>query len=304
MHAIFQIKLTDEEAVPGTHDRHYRFRNKYLNIVRDALDDWIIYYQPAPRAGTRVVGSTGYFATARVTSIRPSANSPEYAEASLEQYLEFEEAVPFSITDLQFSNKSYFETSMLQSDGRMNSHTIQQQVRALSNEEYTKIERAGFRKNWIDEEARVVAAPLYGFAEDPPESMARDRILTSRTFRDRVFRQLVGRAYNMKCAMTGISMQAPDGSFEMECAHIKPIKHFGPDSLNNGIPLFRTIHWMFDNGLMSIGPDYQILKSSRYNEPKIDGLFNESGKITLPKNSSHFPHPEFLRYHRERIFQR
>jgi putative restriction endonuclease len=301
MHAIFQIKLTDEEAAPGGHDRRYRFRDKYLNIVRDALDDWIIYYQPAPRAGTKVIGSTGYFATARVTSIHSVAGSPGYSEALLEQYLELEETVPFSIIDLH-QNRLYFERSMVQSDGRMNSHIIQQQVRALSNEEYTIIERLGFRKNWTAEEQLLVVTPPYGFAEDPPESVERDRILTSRAFRDRVFSQLVVRAYNMKCAMTGISLQAPDGSLEMEGAHIKPVEDGGPDSLNNGIPLLQSIHWMFDNGLIAIGSDYQILKSSHYHEPKIDGLLNESGKITLPKNSSHFPHPEFLRYHREHIF--
>lgn len=302
MHAIFQIKLTDEEAAPGGHDRRYRFRDKYLKIVRDALDDWIIYYQPAPRAGTRVIGSTGYFATARVTSVYPLAGSPGYYEASLEQYLELEETVPFSVPGFQLDKKFYFEKSMVQSDGRMNSHTIQQQVRALSNEEYKKIERTGFRKNWSEEEEELVGTPSYGFAEDPPEFVDRDRILTSRTFRDRVFRQLVGKAYNMRCAMTGISMQAPDGSCEIECAHIRPVKHLGPNSINNGIALLQSIHWMFDNGLISIGPDYEILKSSRCNEPKIAGLINESGKIALPKNSSHFPHPEFLRYHREHIF--
>ncbi|RCW83224.1 HNH endonuclease [Phyllobacterium bourgognense] len=301
MHAIFQIKLTDKEAAPGGYDSRYRFRDKYLNIVRDALDDWIIYYQPAPRAGTKVIGSTGYFATARVASIHPLAGSPGYSEALLEQYLELEETVPFSIIDLH-QNRLYFERNMVQSDGRMNSHIIQQQVRALSNEEYTKIERLGFSKNWIAEEQLLVVTPPYGFAEDPPESVERDRILTSRAFRDRVFSQLVVRAYNMKCAMTGISLQAPDGSFEMEGAHIKPVEDGGPDSLNNGIPLLQSIHWMFDNGLIAIGSEYQILKSSRYHEPKIDGLLNESGKITLPKNSCHFPHPEFLRYHREHIF--
>ncbi|MBB3233503.1 HNH endonuclease [Phyllobacterium endophyticum] len=302
MHAIFQIKLTEEDAGPEGHVKRYRFRNKYLNIVRDALDDWIIYYQPAPRAGTRVIGSTGYFATARVTSIHPLQDDPGYCEASLEQYLELEEAVPFSVPDFLLDKKIYFERNMVQSDGRMNSHTIQQQVRALTNEEFSKIERAGFNRNWIEEGEQPVVSPNYGFAEDPPESLERDRILTSRAFRDRVFRQRVGKAYNMKCAMTGISMQAPDGNFEMECAHIKPIEAGGPDSLNNGMPLFRSIHWMFDNGLISIGPDYRILKSSQYDEPKIDALFNESGRINLPRNNSYFPHPEFLRYHREHIF--
>lgn len=225
--------------------------------------------------------------------LRPRASRPyilwRVAPASLEQYLELEETVPFSVPGFQLNKKFYFEKSMVQSDGRMNSHTIQQQVRALTNEEYRKIERAGFRTNWNEEEERLVVTPSYGFAEDPPESVERDRILTSRTFRDRVFRQLVGKAYNMRCAMTGISMQAPDGSCEIGCAHIRPVKHLGPDSINNGIALLQSIHWMFDNGLISIGPDYEILKSSRCNKPKIAGLINESGKITLPKNNSHFP---------------
>jgi len=303
MHAIFQIKLTEEEAAPGGHDTRYRFRNKYLDILRNALDDWIIYYQPAPRAGKPVIGSTGYFAIARVTLAQPSRLYPEYSEAMLERYEVLPNAVPFSILNSQFSSKSYFETSMLQSDGRMNSHTVQQQVRALSVEDYTRIIDTGFRPHRSEEELQIVLTPLFGFAEDPPESVERDRILTSRTFRDRVFRELVGKAYNMRCAMTGMSMQAADGSYEIEYAHIKPIECSGPDSINNGIALSRCMHWLFDKGLISIDPEYRIIKSSRCNEPKISNLINESGKITLPKNISHCPHPEFLRYHRECIFQ-
>jgi len=33
----------------------------------------------------------------------------------------------------------------------------------------------------------------------------------------------------------------------------------GPDSVRNGIGSIRTVHWMFDRGLISIGDDYKIL---------------------------------------------
>lgn len=83
-----------------------------------------------------------------------------------------------------------------------------------------------------------------------------------------------------------------------------PVETGGPDSASDGITLSRCIHWMFDKGLLSIDTDYRILKSRRYFEPQVDQLFNGSGRIALPENDSHRPHPEFLRYHREKIFQR
>lgn len=108
----------------------------------------------------------------------------------------------------------------------------------------------------------------------------------------------------MECAMTGISMQAPDGTYEIESAHIMPVEAGGPDSVSNAIALSRCLHWMFDKGLILVDADYRILRSRHYFQPQIDRLFIESRRINLPNSDNDRPHPEFLRYHRDNIFRR
>ena len=298
MAAIFHIK--SKTYTNCDYDKRFLFREKYQDIVRDTIGDWVIYYLPMPRAGRRLTRPAGYFAAACVASIHAATDNPGYREAKLEQFFEFPEPVPFSIRDVSFGPILYFEDSMLESDGSVNASLAQQEVRAISDENFYRIIEAAFGKAVLEDEP---ALPQ-GFAEDAPPASERTRILTSRSLRDRAFRHLVGNAYGMTCAMTDISMQAPDGTFEVECAHIMPVEAGGPNSVSNGIALSRCIHWMFDKGLLSIDADYRILKSRRYFEPQDDKLLNGSGRIALPEDDSHRPHPEFLRYHRESIFRR
>lgn len=209
MAVVFHIK--SKTYVDCDYESRFLFREKYLGIVRDTLDDWIIYYQPMPRAGKRPARPAGYFAAACVTSIRTATNNPGYYEARLEQFFEFPAPVPFSIRDASFGPIFYFEDGMLESDGSVNASLAQQEVRVVSDESFYRIIERAFGKA-IFEHGPIHA---HGFAEDAPASTERTRILMSRSIRDRAFRQLVGNAYGMTCAMTGISMQAPDHTFEV-----------------------------------------------------------------------------------------
>ena len=300
MPAIFQLR-SKEEANRPIHDR-FCFENKHLKTVYDTLNDWVIYYQPARRAGEHGGRSPGYFARARIVSVYPTPGVLGYSDAILGDYSEFP-TVPFSLFDAQLNRKIYFEQSMLESDGSLNRHANQQRVRALSDAEYNCILEAAFERLPVEEYSTFPADAYTGFAEDPPEPLERDRFLTSRVFRARMFRKVVGDAYAWRCAMTGISLPAPDGSHEIECAHIKPVKDSGPDCVRNGIALLRTAHWLFDKGFISIDLDHRIIRSSRCNNLKIDKLLNMSGKIDVPKNDIEHPHPDFLLYHREHIFE-
>lgn len=295
MVAIFHIK--SKVYTNDDYESRFVFPKKYYEIVRDAVGDWIIYHLPMRRAGKRRNRPENYFATAYVASAHISTNNPGYCEARLEQFFEFPKPVPFRVRDGPIL---YFEEGMLESDGSVNASLTQQGVRAISDGSFYRIIEAAFGRAVLDHESK----PAQGLTEDGPASEERTRILTSRTLRDRAFRQLVGHAYGMTCAMTGISMRAPDQTYEVECAHIMPVETGGPDSASNGIALSRCVHWMFDKGLLSIDSDYRILKSRRYFEPRIDGLLNGSGQIALPQNDRHRPHPDFLRYHRENVFRR
>jgi predicted restriction endonuclease len=58
------------------------------------------------------------------------------------------------------------------------------------------------------------------------------------------------RAYDERCAITGFKFINGGGRAEVDAAHIRPVQHNGPDTINNGIALCGTAHWMFDRGLI------------------------------------------------------
>lgn len=101
--------------------------------------------------------------------------------------------------------------------------------------------------------------------------------------------------------MTGFSIKDEQGKGEIEAAHIKPVKFNGPDSVRNGIALCRTFHWMFDYGLVSVADNSEILVKEIVPE-RVRRLINKDWRIRTPANHNAVPHPEFLRFHRERIY--
>ncbi|MBN9027600.1 MAG: HNH endonuclease, partial [Rhizobiales bacterium] len=81
--------------------------------------------------------------------------------------------------------------------------------------------------------------------------------------RDWAFPVVVMAAYDNRCAMTGSRVMDRYGRWEAEAAHIRPVARGGPDLVCNGIAFSRSVHWMFDAGLLSIADDYTILVASR-----------------------------------------
>lgn len=134
----------------------------------------------------------------------------------------------------------------------------------------------------------------------------RDRIsvTVSRTLRDRVFRRVVLRAYDERCAITGLKLINGRGRAEVAAAHIRPVEASGPDIVGNGIALSGTAHWMFDRGLISLADDLEILISRQTNDPQgIGSIINKSGRALAPRRMSDRPHPHFLKWHREHCFK-
>ncbi|NQW13576.1 MAG: HNH endonuclease [Rhodobacter sp.] len=106
-----------------------------------------------------------------------------------------------------------------------------------------------------------------------------------------------------RCAISGLELRNGGGRPEVEAAHIRPVEHDGPDVVRNGIALSGTLHWMFDRGLISIAPDWTILVSHNKVQPETARrLINSRQKFLLPENRRHYPHPDYLRFHREEIF--
>lgn len=105
-------------------------------------------------------------------------------------------------------------------------------------------------------------------------------------------------------AITGLKLINGGGRAEAEAAHIKPVKHNGPDIVSNGLALSGTVHWMFDRGLISLADDRSILISRQSNDADaIRTMINETGRLLAPRRAVEHPHASFVRWHRDTVFK-
>ena len=277
----------------------YQFPRQYLRRVEACIGDWIIYYEPSKVAETR-----GYFAIARVRQVVPDPGAPEMYLALIElgSYLDFANPVPFN------GVTGPIEQGVLNEQGRI-SGRAQSAVRPISPEDFKRIVELGFEERApllprLDDEV-----PASGFDEEQAPfkfSEQRDRVSVtmSRILRDRVFRRVVLRAYEERCAVTGLKLINGRGRAEVAAAHIRPVEASGPDIVSNGIALSGTAHWMFDRGLISLSDDLEILISRQTNNPQeIQSIINKSGRALAPTRMSDRPHPHFLEWHRDHCFK-
>ncbi|MEO7543957.1 MAG: HNH endonuclease [Novosphingobium sp.] len=124
--------------------------------------------------------------------------------------------------------------------------------------------------------------------------------LLSRPKRDRLFRRAVLQSYDSRCAVTGWKLINGGGRAEAEAAHIRPVEKGGPDSVQNGIALSGTLHWMFDRGLIGFSDSLDIIISRHVNDRgSVEAMINPTGKALAPERLALRPHPAFLSWHRE-----
>lgn len=277
----------------------YQFPSQYLSRVQTCIDDWIVYYEPRKVAFTK-----GYFAVAKVERVIADPSVPGMYLALIQpgSYLEFSSPVAFS------NFGELVERGLLNDEGRI-SGRAQAAVRPLSPTDFTRILSLGLES----EEPVLPRVDEIGTGQGLEEEQTpfrfeedRDRVryLSSRVVRDRVFRSVILRAYDKRCAITGLKLINGGGRAEVDAAHIKPVEANGPDIVSNGIALSGTAHWMFDRGLISLSDDLEILISRQVNDVQsVRSLVNETGRALAPQRLSERPHPRFLEWHREHCFK-
>jgi putative restriction endonuclease len=183
-------------------------------------------------------------------------------------------------------------------------------VRPISDEEFAGILAAGFGPELLRSGTAVAEVPELNVpyrmmeAEAEFERPIIERVL-SRPVRDEAFRHAVEAAYSATCAMTGIRIINGKGRSEVQAAHIRPVSSRGPDSIRNGLALSGTVHWMFDRGLISLGPppDYPILLSSEQFPENVRRLFNPGMLLRKPADERFWPAPAYVEFHRKEIFK-
>jgi putative restriction endonuclease len=286
-------KYDDSPAV------QYQFPSQYLSRVEACVGDWIVYYEPRKVADTR-----GYFAIAKVQQVIPDPVVSGMYVALIEpgSYLDFANPVPFNDVT------GPVERGVLNEQGRI-SGRAQAAVRSISADDFIRIIERGLEDNGVLLPRLDEPVPTFGFqeAQAPFQSdQQRDRVSfrVSRIVRDHVFRRIVLRAYDQRCAITGLKLINGGGRAEVAAAHIRPVEASGPDIVSNGIALSGTAHWMFDRGLISLSDDLHILISRQANDQDaVRSFVNKSGRAFTPLRNSERPHPHFLTWHRDHCFK-
>lgn len=270
-------------------ESRYHFPQQYLGKAEQTLNDWILYYEPRRNGGRQV-----YFATARVVAIEPDPALAKHYYATVRDYMEFPNPVPYRLGD------EYFESGLRQPDGSVNAGLFQRAVHHLLENEYLAIVQMGM----------VTPLAAIGHSEDgqpaEPETESGRRFIermVTRPVRDKAFQEVVRSAYDATCAMTGLKLVNGGGKCEIEAAHIKPVGDLGPDSPRNGLALSRTFHWMFDRGILSLEDDGKILTAGKLVTEPVRRMMNPDGYVRMPVNRILCPHKQFLRYHREHVFK-
>lgn len=287
---VFMTKVTPSyRDVPEV---QYHFPRAYLSRVEQTIGDRIIYYEPRRiSAGEETRGGRqAYFSMAEPVSIRSDPELADHFYCSIRNYIDFVEPVSFR------EGIRYWESALQKPDGSTNKGAFGHSVRLLPEEEFAAIVAAGYPAD-----AMTRWAPLDAEGGEPVERPIVE-LTTLRPFRDRAFRRAVRNAYDNRCAMTGLRLIGSTGNAEVQAAHIRGVAHKGSDSVRNGLALSGTIHWLFDQGLLSVADDMTILKAKTFIPSEIEQLINLDGVISQPKDSAHWPHPTFLAYHRENIF--
>lgn len=270
----------------------YQFPKQYLSRTQQFEQDWAVYYEPV-KAGRR-----GFYALGYVERIIGDPNNPGMYLAEIQSgtYLDFPN--PVAHRD---------EYGALIETGLSNAQAA---VRPLSQADFISIINRGLDDEEpflprVDtsesEDSRLREVPA-GFVFEQPR--VRIESLISRPFRDRMFRRAVISAYDARCSITGLKFINGGGRAEVEAAHIRPVEHDGPDSVNNGIALSGTVHWMFDRGLISLTDDLQVIVSRHVNDVgSIERLLPRENRAIPPKDPMLRPNPRFLEWHRNQVFK-
>jgi putative restriction endonuclease len=115
------------------------------------------------------------------------------------------------------------------------------------------------------------------------------------------FRVLVTNAYRKKCAITGESTLVA-----LEAAHILPYSMSGQHSVSNGMLMRADFHRLFDQGLVTVTPEYRIKVSPRIREAWFNGKvyyrLNNEPLAVLPDNPLEQPNRDYLGWHMQNCY--
>lgn len=127
----------------------------------------------------------------------------------------------------------------------------------------------------------------------------------------------VRQAYNHTCLFTGMRLPKTPAtaSSGVDAAHILPWAEYNLNAVSNGLCLSKLCHWAFDAGILQLSYDTQTsnygislsaaaLAAESAGLLKLEGLKDIQGVVStslLPKDSTNWPSPSFLKVYNEAL---
>jgi len=299
MHAVLDTK-------PGSiYNDHisslYHFPSRYKKVLDNCVGDWVVFREPRDEGGRMA-----YIAYGKVKNITRDTEKASHYYAHITSFEDFDKTVPWRL------NGRYWEKPLRDIETpKVGIYMRGRSVRGLTDSDFAELMRHGsptfFSKN-------LTQAPKineeFHEADDEPfnqelELSEREivTILGNKKLRDNRFRQRVMKAYSNQCAFTGLSVEGIDGKLGLQAAHILSVEKNGPDIISNGLALTHTVHWMFDNFLLSLDENYKLLISKRGAIPiqYLKMLEGARGGIFLPKDQNFWPRKQFISWHKAKF---
>jgi hypothetical protein len=87
---------------------------------------------------------------------------------------------------------------------------------------------------------------------------------------------------------------------------IQPYAKHGPHDVRNGVLLRADLHRLFDQGYVTITPEYRLEVSPRLKEDYQNGRSYyplHGSSVSLPSTAADAPSVDFLRWHNERVYR-
>ncbi len=119
--------------------------------------------------------------------------------------------------------------------------------------------------------------------------------------RDQGFRRIVIKAYGHRCALCGVRIITPEQHTVVDAAHIVPWCRSKHDDIRNGMALCKLCHWAFDEGMMGVSDNYEVITSRQISvNPNAPGfLLTLTGRgIIGPQERELWPAQQYIAEHR------
>jgi putative restriction endonuclease len=119
--------------------------------------------------------------------------------------------------------------------------------------------------------------------------------------RDQGFRRIVIKAYDHRCALCGVRIITPEQHTVVDAAHIVPWSRSKNDDIRNGMALCKLCHWAFDEGMMGVSDNYEVITSHQIAvNPNAPGfLLTLTGRgIIGPQERALWPAQQYIAEHR------